>query len=410
MRTVSADDVAAARPAVESIARRTPVLSSRTISERAGGIVALKAENLQRTGSFKIRGVAAKLAALGDGCAARGGRGVGGQPRPEPRRAARGRAACAARCSCPTTRRSPRSRPRAGRARSSTSAATRSTPAWSSRSSARARAGSRSCTRSTIPTSSPGRARWGSSCSRTCPTWRRSSCRSAAAGCARASRSRSRPRGPRWRWSACRSRRARRIPESLRRGEPMPASSALTIADGIAVKRPGNLTLDLLGRFADGVVVVEEDPVAEAMVVLMERCKLVVEGAGAVGVAALLGGQVAAAPSGTTVAVLSGGNVDPGLLASVARRHETESGRRLVLLTRVPDRPGNLARLLVQVADTRRQHRRRLARARRARPPRPRDRDRARDRDPRPGPRGGGRRRRCATPATRRASSVEQRR
>jgi threonine dehydratase len=96
---------------------------------------------------------------------------------------------------------------------------------------------------------------------------------------------------------------------------------------------------------------VEEDATAEAMVVLMERCKLVVEGAGAVGVAALLGGQVSAAGEGTTVAVLSGGNVDPGLLAAVARRHETEVGRRLVVLTRVPDRPGNLARLLGQVAE-----------------------------------------------------------
>jgi threonine dehydratase len=88
------------------------------------------------------------------------------------------------------------------------------------------------------------------------------------------------------------------------------------------------------------------------MVVLMERCKLVVEGAGAVGVAALLGGQVRAAESGTTVAVLSGGNVDPGLLAAVARRHESEAGRRLVMITRVPDRPGNLATLLVKVAET----------------------------------------------------------
>jgi threonine dehydratase len=87
------------------------------------------------------------------------------------------------------------------------------------------------------------------------------------------------------------------------------------------------------------------------MVVLMERCKLVVEGAGAVGVAALLGGQVTASGDGTTVAVLSGGNVDPGLLAAVARRHETESGRRLVLLTRVADRPGHLAHLLAKVAD-----------------------------------------------------------
>jgi threonine dehydratase len=132
--------------------------------------------------------------------------------------------------------------------------------------------------------------------------------------------------------------------------EPVPATSALTIADGIAVKQPGELTLPLLKRWTDGVAVVGEDETAEAMVVLMERCKLVVEGAGAVGVAALLGGQVRAAPSGTTVAILSGGNVDPGLLASIARRHETEAGRRLVLLTRVPDRPGNLARLLECVA------------------------------------------------------------
>ena len=71
-----------------------------------------------------------------------------------------------------------------------------------------------------------------------------------------------------------------------------------------------------------------------------------------VGVAALLGGQVRPAASGTTVAVLSGGNVDPGLLASIARRHETEVGRRLVLLTRVADRPGALAGLLACVAET----------------------------------------------------------
>jgi threonine dehydratase len=138
----------------------------------------------------------------------------------------------------------------------------------------------------------------------------------------------------------------------MRRGEPVPATSALTIADGIAVKSPGKLTLALLTQYADDIVVVGEDETAEAMVVLMERAKLVVEGAGAVGVAALIGGQVTPAQNGTTVAVLSGGNVDPGLLASVARRHETQVGRRLVLLTRVPDRPGNLAGLLVQVAET----------------------------------------------------------
>ena len=140
-------------------------------------------------------------------------------------------------------------------------------------------------------------------------------------------------------------------PESLRRGEPVEVSPGLTIADGIAVKRPGQLTLGLVRRWLDDVVVVPEDDVAEAMVVLMEKAKLVVEGAGAVGVAALLGGQTAPAARGTTIVVLSGGNVDAGLLASIARRHESEAGRRLVLFTRVPDRPGSLARLLSLVGE-----------------------------------------------------------
>jgi threonine dehydratase len=131
---------------------------------------------------------------------------------------------------------------------------------------------------------------------------------------------------------------------SMAAGTPVPVQSALTIADGIAVKRPGDLTLGLIRRWVDEMVLVTEDEVAEAMVFLLERSKLVVEGAGAVGVAALLAGKLPA--GGTTVIVLSGGNVGAGLLAEVARRHETQAGRRLVLLARLPDRPGALAGLL----------------------------------------------------------------
>ena len=133
----------------------------------------------------------------------------------------------------------------------------------------------------------------------------------------------------------------------------VPVESALTIADGIAVKRPGELTLGLIARWVDGMVAVEEDEVAEAMVFLLERAKLVVEGAGAVGVAALLSGRLAPAGEGTTVALLSGGNVDAGLLAEVARRHESQAGRRFVLLASLPDRPGSLARLLTLVGELR---------------------------------------------------------
>jgi threonine dehydratase len=140
------------------------------------------------------------------------------------------------------------------------------------------------------------------------------------------------------------------FPRSLEAGKPVAVESALTIADGIAVKRPGELTLALIAEWVDDLVVVAEDDVAEAMVFVLERAKLVVEGAGAVGVAAVLGGRVAGG-AGTTVVILSGGNVDAGLLALVARRHESQAGRRLVLLARLPDRPGSLARLLALVAE-----------------------------------------------------------
>jgi threonine dehydratase len=143
------------------------------------------------------------------------------------------------------------------------------------------------------------------------------------------------------------------VAASLAAGRPVPVDSALTIADGIAVKSPGELTLSLIDSWVDGMMAVEEDEVAEAMVFLLERAKLVVEGAGAVSVAALLSGRLSAAPQGTTVAILSGGNVDAGLLAEVARRHESQSGRRLVLLASLPDRPGSLARLLTLVGELR---------------------------------------------------------
>lgn len=351
MSTVSADDVAAARPAVESIARRTPVLSSRTISERAGGIVALKAENLQRTGSFKIRGVAAKLAALGDGCSAGV---VAASAGNHAQSLAAGARARGVPCEVFVPDDAPLAKVEAARGSGAiVHIGGDSVDACLELARERSREGGLAFVH---PFDDPdivaGQGSMGLELLEDVPDLAKVIVPVGGGGLCSGIAIAIKAARPEVEVVGVQVAACAPYPESLRRGEPMPVSSALTIADGIAVKRPGKLTLELLGRYADGVVVVEEDPVAEAMVVLMERCKLVVEGAGAVGVAALLGGQVAPAPSGTTVAVLSGGNVDPGLLASVARRHETESGRRLVLLTRVPDRPGNLARLLVQVADS----------------------------------------------------------
>jgi threonine dehydratase len=124
-----------------------------------------------------------------------------------------------------------------------------------------------------------------------------------------------------------------------------------TIADGIAVKQPGELTMGILNETLDEIVEVTDEEISEAIALLLERTKLLVEGAGAVGVAALLTGK--AGGSGSVCALLSGGNIDPTLLLSVLRHGLTVAGRYLVLRSRLADRPGELIRFLGVVADTR---------------------------------------------------------
>ncbi len=121
-----------------------------------------------------------------------------------------------------------------------------------------------------------------------------------------------------------------------------------TIAEGIAVKEPGELTTSILRAHMDEVVAVTDEEISEAIVLLLERTKLLVEGAGAASLAAILGGHVPG--EGPVCALLSGGNIDPTLLISVMRHGLTLAGRYLVVRTRVPDRPGELVRLLELVA------------------------------------------------------------
>jgi threonine dehydratase len=121
-----------------------------------------------------------------------------------------------------------------------------------------------------------------------------------------------------------------------------------TIADGIHVKHPGQLTMAILDELLDEIVHVEDDEIAQAIVFLLERSKLVVEGAGAASLAALLAGR--AGGTGEVCALLSGGNIDATLLISVMRHALTSAGRYLVVRTYVPDRPGGLLQLLELIA------------------------------------------------------------
>ncbi len=347
----STDDIRRAADAGGQVIRATPVLSSRTLSERAGRTVVLKAENLQRTGSFKLRGAIAKIASLGD----RFGEGVvtgsAGNHGQAVAYAARARG-----LSCEVFM--PETAPVA---KTEAVAALGATIRLGGESvddalaAARARADSGdwafihpfddpeviagqgtlgvelleqvhdlACV--VVPVGGGG----------------------LISGVAIAMKS----ARPTIRMVGVQVDACAPFPPSLEAGEVVEVASALTIADGIAVKRPGGLTLELIRELVDEIVVIPDDDVAEAMVWLMERAKLVVEGAGAVGVAALLTGRVRDDRTGTTAVILSGGNVDSGLLADVARRHETLAGHRLVILRRIPDRPGALARLLSLVAGT----------------------------------------------------------
>jgi threonine dehydratase len=126
----------------------------------------------------------------------------------------------------------------------------------------------------------------------------------------------------------------------------------VTIADGIAVRRPGDLTFAHVSKLVDDVVTVTDEDLSAALLVMLERHKMVVEPAGSAAVAALLTHAYAPA-DGPVVAILSGGNIDPMLLLRVIEHGLASAGRFLRLAVRCDDRPGELARLLSEIAEQR---------------------------------------------------------
>jgi threonine dehydratase len=133
------------------------------------------------------------------------------------------------------------------------------------------------------------------------------------------------------------------MPLSLEAGHPVSITTKPTIADGILVARPGDVPFEVIRDLVDEVVTVTDDDIARALLALLERAKVVVEPAGAVGVAAILAGKIRA--HGVTATILSGGNIDPLLMQRVVAHGLAASGRYLTILIPLPDRPGQLARV-----------------------------------------------------------------
>jgi threonine dehydratase len=335
----------------EGVVRETPIISSGTLSERAGMPIVLKAENLQGTGSFKLRGAMAKIAALGEETARGVVCGSAGNHAQAVAYAARSRGIP---CEVFMPEGAPIAKADAveelgaklhleGRSVDDAVAAARARAA---------EAGMQFIHPFDDPDVISGQGGVGLELLRQVPDLARVVVPVGGGGLISGIAVAIRSQRPEVEIIGVQVEACAPFAASLAAGEPVAVESVRTIADGIAVKRPGEITLRLIDALVKELVVVSEDQVAEAMVFLMERSKLVVEGAGAVGVAALLAGKLPGPVGGTTVLVLSGGNVGAGLLAEVARRHETQAHRRLVLSVRIPDLPGTLAALLAMVGRT----------------------------------------------------------
>ena len=131
--------------------------------------------------------------------------------------------------------------------------------------------------------------------------------------------------------------------------EPVPAG-AFTIADGIKVKQPGELTRQVIARYVDEIVTVDDNAIAEAVVTLLERTRTIGEGAGVVGLAALMQGKIAIRPDDTVVCVISGGNIDMSLVGRSIDYGLASSGRLMSVAVTVSDTPGHLMRVIREVA------------------------------------------------------------
>ena len=347
---VAVADIQAARERIAAQVRVTPMLGAGEISRRIGSPVRLKAENLQRTGSFKMRGASNRLSTLGEGELERGVVAASaGNHAQAVALAARERGARAV-LYMPET--APVAKVEAVRG---SGGEVRFVAGSYDDAAERARQAAADDGLVLIhafddPVVVAGQGTIGLEIVEQAPATRLLVVPigggSLAAGAAIALKSRL----PDARVVGVQSDVCAPYPASLEAHEPLRARSANTICDGIAVKRPGELTLPLVSAYVDDVVTVSDDEVAEAMVLLLERSKLVVEGAGAASVAALLAGKVSPPREGEVCALLSGGNVDAARLVECIRLGETAAGRRLAFSVVVPDQPGALARLVNTVA------------------------------------------------------------
>jgi threonine dehydratase len=346
---VTLADVQAARALLEGVARTTPLEGSRALSASVGGEVLLKCENLQRTGSFKIRGAYTRIAGLSPQERA------GGVVAASAGNHAQGVALAAQLLGCAATVFMPESAPLPKVAATKAyGAQVRLVGATVEHALAAAAAFAAETGAVLIHPFDhadviAGQGTVGLEILEQCPDVRTVVVCTGGGGLVSGIAVAIKALRPDVQVVAAQAAGAAAYPPSLAAGAPVALASMATMADGIAVGVPGEVTFAHVRDLVDRVVTVSDDSLARALVLCLERAKLVVEPAGAAAVAAVMDDPDAFEPP--VVAVVSGGNIDPLLLSKVIRHGLIAAGRFLSLRVRIPDRPGELARLLAVLGE-----------------------------------------------------------
>ncbi len=349
-RLVTLDDVRAAREILAGVVRVTPLEGSRPLSALVEGPVALKCENLQRAGSFKIRGAYTRISRLTDAERAEGVVAASAGNHAQGVALAGSLLSTAVKVFMPETASLPKVE------------ATRSYGAQVELfgrtvddALVAAAAYAESCGSVFIhpfdhPDIIAGQGTVGLEILEQCPEVRTIVVCTGGGGLVSGVAAAVRGLRPDVTIVAVQAAGAAAMPPSLEAGEPVALESVTTMADGIAVGKPGELTLAHVDALVDRVVTVSEQSISQALLLCLERNKLVVEPAGVAAVAAIMDDPGTFEPP--VVAVLSGGNIDPVLLLRVVRHGLIAAGRYLSFRLRVADRPGELALLLSVLAES----------------------------------------------------------
>ena len=345
---VQADDVVAARELLRDVISPTPVLRSRVLSELVGGPVFLKCENLQRTGSFKIRGAYLRITRLTDAERARGvvAASAGNH--------AQGVALAAALLDTKTTVFMPEGAP-LPKIQATRDYGAHVVLQGASVEDALAAAEEHAGRTGSVlihpfehPDIVTGQGTLGFEIIEQCPQVRTVVVPVGGGGLAAGIAVAVKSLDPAVQIVGAQAAAVAPYPASLAAGRTIAVKGTPTMADGIAVSRPGELAFELLSSAGARVLTVTEESLSRGLLLCLERAKQVVEPAGAAGVAALL--EHAEQMQPPVVVVLSGGNIDPLLLSKLLRHGLRAAGRYLALRCRLPDRPGALATLLHELA------------------------------------------------------------